>query len=137
METGRNLLFGVLALQADAIFHRSSLANALRGLGRAEAAAGQPAEALATLERAAEVDGSLADAYPGCRMSPSCSLALMVPLVEPGRREALAGRAVEELRRAIGAGYSNIESLRADPDLVAIRGREDFETLQAGAGAGR
>jgi serine/threonine protein kinase/tetratricopeptide (TPR) repeat protein len=40
-----------------------------------------------------------------------------------------AMRSVELLRRAIGAGYKNVEQLRKDPHLDALRGRADFQQL--------
>jgi serine/threonine-protein kinase len=125
--------------QPEKIFHVSALSNALRSLGRAEASAGNTALALRTYERSAEVDGSLADRYPGCRYNQACSLALMASLAEPDRREALAAQAIEALRQAFAAGYVNFENMRIDPDLDPLRPRPEFQALlgglQAKAGA--
>jgi tetratricopeptide (TPR) repeat protein len=44
--------------------------------------------------------------------------------------------AVDLLRRSLTAGMAVIESLRTDPDLDPLRGREDFEQLLSGHYAG-
>jgi serine/threonine-protein kinase len=131
-----DILEPIVRDQPEKIFHVSSLSNSLRSLGRAEAGVGDPARAFETYERAGEVDGSLADRYPGCRYNQACSLALMVPLAGPDRREALAAKAIEALRQAFAAGYSNAENVRIDPDLDALRDRADFRTLLADVKAG-
>ncbi|QDV39643.1 serine/threonine-protein kinase [Tautonia plasticadhaerens] len=113
--------------QPERIFHVSTLGNALRGLGRVEDAVGDPIAALAAFERAVAVDRSLADRYPACRYNLACSLALIVPLADPGCREAQALRAMAALRQARGAGYSNLANMKADPDLDPLRDREDFQ----------
>jgi tetratricopeptide (TPR) repeat protein len=46
-----------------------------------------------------------------------------------------ASRAVALLRQAIERGYADVAHLRADTDLEALRGREDFKVLVAGLGA--
>ena len=124
----------------ETVHYRSTLAAVLRSVGRAEAAAGHPAEALAAFERAGEIDRPLAETYPTIHYNLACDLALMIPVAEPGRREALALQTVETLRRTLAAGYANVASLRADPDLDALRHRPDFQALLAGmrgpAGAG-
>jgi hypothetical protein len=38
---------------------------------------------------------------------------------------------VEALRKAVAAGFRNLELLRKDTDLDALRGREDFKALEA------
>jgi serine/threonine-protein kinase len=127
-----DILDSIVRDQPQKIFHVSALSNALRSLGRAQAGVGDTAEALKTLDRAGEVDGSLAGRYPGCRYNQACSMALMVPLAEPDRREALATRAIDVLRQAFAAGYSNTENMRIDPDLDPLRPRPDFQALLGG-----
>ncbi|HEV3166886.1 MAG TPA: protein kinase, partial [Isosphaeraceae bacterium] len=119
-------------IQHESVSHKSSLANSLRGVGRAEAAAGRLAEARAAFESASEIDLSLAGTYPATRYNLACSLALMIPVSEPERREALAVRAVEALRLAIAAGYENIGNLKLDHDIDALRPRADFQALLTG-----
>ena len=108
-----------------------ALATGLRGVGRAEAAAGRPAEARAAFERASSRPPPGRE-VPGPRYNLACNLALMIPVAEPARREALARQTVETLRRALATGYANVGSLRADPDLDALRQRPDFRALLAG-----
>lgn len=100
----------------EKVVHTSALSNALRSLGRAEQGTGESVAALATYERVEAVDRALADRYPGCRSNQACSLSLMVRLVGPDRREAMAARAAEALRQAFAAGYVNFENVRIDPD---------------------
>ena len=127
--------------QPESVPHQSTLANALRGVGRAEAAAGRPAEARAAFERASQLDLSLAGTYPGTRYNLACSLALMIPVSEPDRREALAVQSMEALRQSMAAGYANVESIKKDPDLDSLRPRADFQSfltgIQAKAVSGR
>jgi hypothetical protein len=42
-----------------------------------------------------------------------------------------AARAVELLRRAIENGFQNLEQLKHDPELDALRQRDDFKKLLA------
>jgi tetratricopeptide (TPR) repeat protein len=121
--------------QPTKIFHTSALGIALRIRGRAEAASGQAAEALQTWERAGVVDGSLADRYPEARYSQGCDFALMIEAAPPERREALAKQAVETLRQAFAAGYSNWQLVKTDDDLAPLRDRADFQALLAGQAA--
>jgi serine/threonine-protein kinase len=110
-------------------YQQSALASSLRGVGRAEAAAGHPAEARAAFERASTIDRALADTYPVTRYNLACSLALMIPVSDPDRREALAVQAITEIRKACSAGYANVNSLERDPDLESLRQRPDFQAL--------
>jgi serine/threonine protein kinase len=126
------ILDPIVREQPAKIFHVSALSNSLRGLGRAEEGTGDRAAAFQTYQRAGEVDGSLADRYPGCRYNQACSLALMVPLAGPDRRDAIAAMAVETLRRAFADGYVNFENARIDPDLDPIRARGDFQAILSG-----
>jgi eukaryotic-like serine/threonine-protein kinase len=110
----------------ELIGYRTILSNCLRGVGRAEAAAGRPDEARVAFERASEVDLTVADKYPVCRYNLACSLALMIPVAPPDRRDDLGRRATDALRRAWGDGYADLASVKSDHDLDALRGRRDF-----------
>jgi hypothetical protein len=99
----------------------------LRGVGRVEAAAGARAEAYSAFRRASEVDLSLAGQYPVSRYNLACSLALMIPVSPPDRREALALQALEALHQAKNAGYGTKASLETDTDLDSLRDRRDFQ----------
>jgi tetratricopeptide (TPR) repeat protein len=48
-----------------------------------------------------------------------------------GKEQEYADRAVALLRRAVEAGYRDAAHMRKDPDLDALRGREDFQKLLA------
>jgi hypothetical protein len=111
------------------VVYQGSLSNAVRGLGRAEAAAGHPAEARAAFERASQLDRALTATYLVARYNLACSLALLASVSEPDHRESLAEQAIEALRQAIAAGYANAESLEHDPDLDPLRSRADFQAL--------
>lgn len=111
------------------VSQRSALSNALPGVGRAEAAAGRPAEALAAFDRAVEVDRSLAETYPVSRYNLACSLALMIPDASPERREDLVRRGVEAFQQARAAGYANVTSIKTDADLDPLRSRPEFRDL--------
>jgi serine/threonine protein kinase len=86
---------------------------------------GQAAEAAAIAESiAAEMDKSVDLLY-------KCSCALSLAAAAPSNPDAdkHAGRAVELLRQAMAKGYRNFAQMMKDPDLSAIRGREDFAAL--------
>jgi serine/threonine protein kinase len=44
-------------------------------------------------------------------------------------QEQYAGRAVATLSQAVAKGFKNVPALQTDPDLNAVRGREDFQRL--------
>jgi serine/threonine-protein kinase len=113
----------------EVVYHQSTLSYALRGVGRAEAAAGHAAEALTVYERACKIEVALAATYPAARYNLVCTLALMVPVVPPERREAVALEAIAELQKALTAGYTNITNIATDRDLDALRDRKDFQEL--------
>ena len=106
--------------------HRSALANCLRGVGRAEAAAGRPAEALRGV-RAGQRDRPVPGRHvPGQPLQPGVQPRPHGPGLGTGSRDELARRAVEALRRALADGYSTFELVRGDHDLDALRDRRDF-----------
>jgi tetratricopeptide (TPR) repeat protein len=111
----------------ELIGHQTVLTNILRGVGRAEAAAGRSGEALAAFERASEVDLPLAEKYPVCRYNLACSLALMLPFAPPDRRDDIGRGAMDALRRAWAEGYANLAIVTKDDDLNALRDRPDFQ----------
>ncbi|HEY2156805.1 MAG TPA: hypothetical protein VGH33_14335, partial [Isosphaeraceae bacterium] len=104
-------------------------AAAYRSLGRAEAAVGHRAEAAAAFSRAIEVEAETAEKYPSVRYNLACSLALLIPVSEPDRREAMAARAIATLRRSFADGYANGPLLATDTDLDPLRDRDDFRSL--------
>jgi serine/threonine-protein kinase len=119
--------------QPRSVRHRGALGTALRGVGRAESAAGHPAAARDAFDRAREIDATLAETYPLVRYNLACDLALMIPVSEPDRREALERDAIAALRQAIADGYANLASLQGDADLDALRPRPEFQSLLTSA----
>ena len=61
-----------------------------------------------------------------------CALAAAAVKEDPGLRERYAGQAVELLRRAIAAGYSDAPrpGPLADEAFDSLRGREEFQQLE-------
>jgi tetratricopeptide (TPR) repeat protein len=116
----------VVRAHPELIGNVSSLASCVRGLGRAEAGAGRTREARDAFARASEIDLSLADKYPACRYNLACSLALMLPVVPPARRDDLARRAMDALKRSWADGGTSLASVKDDHDLDSLRDRPDF-----------
>ncbi len=112
--------------QPLSVSHEATLANVLRGVGRAEASAGRPDEAFRAFQRSAEIERSLAKTYPGSRYNLACSLALLIRVAPPDRRETIATQAIDALQQCVAAGYANVAGIRADRDLDALRDRTDF-----------
>jgi len=63
----------------------------------------------------------------------ACVLALASAAVkdDPKLQDQYAARAVELLRQAVAKGYKDIDRLKKDDDLKALRDREDFKKLLA------
>jgi serine/threonine protein kinase/WD40 repeat protein len=59
-----------------------------------------------------------------------CALAARAVRADAALAERYAARAVALLRQAVKAGYKDEQQLRKDPDLDALRRREDFLQLQ-------
>jgi hypothetical protein len=106
----------------------------LTQLGRAgsRARAGKAAEAVADVEaltKGPKTSGNML-------YQAACVYSLAAAAVKEDRqRETYAGQAVALLRRARGAGYfkgrKTVEQVKQDPDLAALRPREDFRKLVA------
>jgi serine/threonine-protein kinase len=128
-QRARDIQEGLARDHPQSVSDNCSLATALRGVGRALAASGRPEEARQALERAAEIDRSFAETYPSIRYNLACSLALLIPVSPPDRREAIATQAIEALCLSRNAGYANALILPADPDLNALRDRADFRSF--------
>ncbi len=96
----------------------------LRAISRAHA--GQAAEAAADAAELWKVKGWDGGSwYDFARVYALCSTKL------PDQKAEYADRAVEAVRKAIAAGFRDVNSLKTVPDLKAIRGREDFKKLVA------
>jgi len=118
------------ALELDAGTRRTELL-----LGRADALAriGEVAKALAAADELAAAPNLTAnDLY-----KLACVYALAAPKLPPADAGRAAARPIAALRQAIAKGYRNLAHLRNDPDLNALRGREDFQKLLAELEAGK
>ena len=59
----------------------------------------------------------------------ACTESLLSALAVGSERDAYAVRAVATLRRAVAAGFRNLNTLRKDRDLNPLRSRPDFQLL--------
>jgi Fe-S oxidoreductase len=71
---------------------------------------------------------------PSVLVDTACCFAIcsgVVPDDRPGKEaaEKYALRAIEHLRKAIAAGYREVVNLETEPELDALRSREDFKSL--------
>ena len=127
------------ALQANPrhIDYRSRYRNSLVELTQSCAGLGDRPAALATATKRRDLGWDPAvDAYEA-----ACMLALCVPIVEnddkldaPKRQDEMqfyADQAIAMLRDAVAKGYKNIEHLKNDKYIGAIREREDFKKIVA------
>jgi serine/threonine-protein kinase len=101
-------------------------------LATEQAAAGEPNEALANIQKAERIAGqfpevnkahvlyNLACAYTQCSAAARLS---------PAERKEYAARAIAGLRRAITAGFADVALLLRDIDLDPLRPRRDFQEL--------
>ena len=117
--------------------YRAILPTALRRRGIALQKCGRPAEAVSAFREAIAILEGLAE--PDIRRSSTTSPATSrcSPASPPrpalgltaadGRAEA--DKAMESLRRAVAAGWSRPDHMRADTDLDPIRSRPDFQML--------
>jgi serine/threonine-protein kinase len=114
--------------------YRRGLSKAYHTLAEVQRKSGRPAEAAATaLERVKLWPGNPTELY-----NAACGLAQCVPLVGKGRkltaaqeaqRRRYADQAMDFLRRAVWAGYTDVLHLKADAALAALHGRADYKEL--------
>jgi eukaryotic-like serine/threonine-protein kinase len=116
--------------------HASPLGYCLGGLAQALRESGQPLEALASIEESRGVLEALIDPDPGdlynlARGYSQLSLlgAHATPPATLSERAALADRALDALRRALVAGYSDFPAMDRDKSLDPLRGRADYGAL--------
>jgi hypothetical protein len=108
-------------------FYQQAFKLHLMILAKVHRALNHPVEALrATRELAALPRENSTDFY-----NVACDLALTVPLVRGKQQEALAAEAVQTLKEAMAAGWNDAGKTSSDPDLIALRDRDDFRRLMA------
>jgi serine/threonine-protein kinase len=119
--------------------YQRGLAMSALSLSKVRAAAGQPREALANIQRAEQIVGRFPDIEPYtllymARAYAQYSVAARrdesdVLRADLAESEAYADRAVATLRRAITAGFVDVALLCRDTDLDPLRQRRDFQEL--------
>jgi serine/threonine protein kinase len=146
-EKARPLLERMVAEHPEDIDSRVDLSKSYNNIARVRQQSAEPAEALRSFQRAVDSLEGLPDLDARNSYNLACNLALCVPLIgaqegtqgvddpetlTPGdrvRRQLYGDRAIEVLRRAVRGGFLNAEILLSDPDLAAIRGRDDFQQI--------
>jgi hypothetical protein len=116
-----------------------TLAAIHRGIRKALGKQGKPAEGLETPGRAVAIGERLKRQDSAVAYDLACALALCSELaaslpqsIDGGGREAAqryAERSVDELRKAITAGWKDLDWTERDPELGALRDRPDFREL--------
>jgi len=93
------------------------------------ARAAQEAEAIAGKEELITLSlYNMACLYSRCAAAAAKDAKL--PLADRTKlQEQYAGRAIEYLRQSVAKGVHNLTIIKTDPDLDALRGREDFKKL--------
>jgi serine/threonine-protein kinase len=108
------------------------LGRQLAGLGAAQRALGQPAEARRSYREAADVlekvpHPAAADLYELAGARAACGL--LADDGEKDRRRKDSEMALEALRRAVAAGYRDVERLEKDPEWDGLRSDPAFKKL--------
>lgn len=117
-------------------FYQTSLANCLIGFGAVRERQRRFGDALGLYKRSLAIWDHISAASPTELYNSACLSARMAALAhQPGAGLSAAdGKAAEEkamqkLLRAIGLGYRNVALISRDPDLNALRDRDDFKSL--------
>jgi serine/threonine-protein kinase len=110
-----------------------------RGLGKALAKLGKPAEALVHLRKAIEIGPQSPENEPSLLYALARAQALYSAVLgqgtgslagsEQAEQRRWADEALQTLRQAVAAGWRHADWLRKDPDLEALRSRADFQQL--------
>jgi tetratricopeptide (TPR) repeat protein/tRNA A-37 threonylcarbamoyl transferase component Bud32 len=100
--------------------------------------AGRPAEAVASFRKAIAISEQIPKLtlYPDDHYVLACNYALLAGVapqagsgLTAAEGQALADKAMEVLRRAVAAGYRNVDQMGINTDLDPLRQREDFQKL--------
>jgi eukaryotic-like serine/threonine-protein kinase len=146
-EKARPMLERLIAEHPGEIDSHLDLAKTFNNIGRLHQQSGETAAALRSFQRAVDLFEALPELAARDRYNLACNLALCIPLIgakegsqgvldseavgpsERIRRQIYADRAMEVLRKAVHGGFANQEILQSDPDLAAIRSRDDFQKI--------
>jgi serine/threonine-protein kinase len=98
--------------------------------------AGRPTEAVASLRKAIAISEQIPNKYPWEYYELARSYALLAGVapqagsgLTAAEGQALADKAMEVLRRAVAAGFRDVDIMGKDTNLKTLREREDFEKL--------
>jgi eukaryotic-like serine/threonine-protein kinase len=146
-EKARPLLERLVAEHPEDANARIDLSKTHNNIARVHQRSAEPVEALRSFQRAVDLLEGLPNLDAQNNYNLACNLALCIPLIgakegtqgvddpealpqgERVRRSLYGDRAMEVLRRAVRGGFLNSDILLSDPDLAAIRGRDDFQRL--------
>jgi tetratricopeptide (TPR) repeat protein len=114
----------------------SRLGLCLQVLGVSLRDSDRPVEALASFQESLGVLEAIIDPGPGDLYNLACCYSQLSLLSDHAatpatflERVALADRAMDALRRAVAAGFSDFGLMDRDKDLDPLRGRADFKAL--------
>ena len=146
-EKARDLLKRLVTEHPEDTLSRVDLARSHNNIARMHQQSGEPAEALRSFQRTVDLLEGLPELDARNGYSLACNLALCIPMIgakqgsqgvhdpeavskgDQLRRRLYGDRAMEVLRRAVRGGSFDTEVLQSDPDLAAIRDRDDFQAL--------
>ncbi len=136
IAAAREVLEALLAEDPRDVAHRVALSQSWNITGRVARDRGRRPEARLAFDQAAGLLADLAGESPNYLYNIACNLALALPMGDADEpradREARASRAVSTLRRAVAAGFTNVDFYLRDDDLDALRGLDEFRALVAG-----
>ena len=146
-EKARPLLDRLVAEHPEDTYSRIDLARCHNNIGRMRRQSGEPAEALRSFRRTVNLLEGLPELDAAQQLQPGVQPGAVHPAdrrpegdagrpdpetLTKGdriRRRLYGDRAVAVLRRAVRGGFLNGDVLLSDPDLAAIRGRDDFQEI--------
>jgi serine/threonine-protein kinase len=127
----------LIAAEPSAAWYRSSLAVTLRRRGVAMQRCGRAAPAVSDLRQSIAVLRNQANPSAGECIEMARAQSLLSGLADQAASgltategRAAAADAMASLRRAVSLGWRDPPALAADPDLVPIRSRPDFQMLR-------
>jgi hypothetical protein len=115
-----------------------ALGSIHRGIGKALGKQGKPAAGLESLRQAVVILKPIARQDNLAAYDLACSLALCSELAAalpqgtdggPAAARSYAEQSLEELRRAVAAGWKDVDWMGRDPELRVLRDRAEFREL--------